>query len=396
MNRHHSPRHTRRGFLRGDSTPKFFPILPLNSKLDPGPQHWTAPESIVSPNVPPPPTAQEVSDRTIDFHPPDEELLRSLEGTLSAKSGNAFLSWLAEQIADQAHGPDESATRNRQIDFDPQAQFFDSQLESDGETGEDTDATGDGWALDLCYDFEYPEVQPVELASQGTFARGRSHPTIEMSPDGGRMERFAAGSKVLKDVLGRVVEVQSRSGERLLLRYGVHGSLDCFERTDRGGRTHSQGRKDKHGVVVRDPEGRVRAAGESMSVDPRGCFYLHSVDGQYVSLDLVAGIHSERRKIPIASGNRFVTSLFTYDGFRMATMFAPGRSTESGARNETVAFRFYGRDGTLIEFYSEDDLRELKPSRVTAPGARRLNSGGDRRQASTAWDSVHEYLVRVS
>src|SRR5262249_44152791 len=133
---------------------------------------------------------------------------------------------------------------------------------------------------------------------------------------------------------------------------------------------------------------------------PRGCFYLHGIDGQYFSLDLVAGIHSERRRISDEHGNRFVTSLFTHDGFRMATMFGPCKrqsATTSGVDHRHLQFRFYGRDGTVIDFKSEDDLLDMNPLVVSAPAARAVHKHWmSRRQAVTAWESVHDYLMRVS
>lgn len=213
---------------------------------------------------------------------------------------------------------------------------------------------------------------------------------IETLPDGRRIETFSNGSMLTKDALGRVVEVRSTYGDCLFLAYGAFGHLEEFARTDSRGFMHSSGRLEKHGVTVRDAEGRVRAAGESMTIDPRGGFYLHTLDGQYFALDLVTGTHSERRRIFQANGTvDFLTAIFAHDGFRMASMYAV-----SGG---TIRYRFYGRDGTIIEFHCDDDVRDCRPSVACAPGTKPVHKTWLKRsQGRTAWQSVFDYLSRVS
>jgi len=59
----------------------------------------------------------------------------------------------------------------------------------------------------------------------------------------------------------------------------------------------------------------------------------------------------------------------------------------------TGSFRFYGRDGSVIEFISEDALTNLQPSHVWSPGTRQIDAvWKGRHQAGTAWDSVQEYV----
>jgi len=384
----HSLRHTRRGFLRGDSAPKFFPVAVESPAVTPAPVEFRPPASPLTTAssaimVPPPPDAlvAEPGSGQFDFEPEDRSsVLTAIEASLSVPSGNAFLSWLAEQLEGKLGE-----------DYDPYVEFGDQGILAAELDGDDYSFGGDLNAV-------YADVEEELCFPAPQVPRGRAEPRVEISPDGWRLEIFAAGSKIVKDVIGRVIEVRSHYGDCLFFRYGEHGNIECFERICANGSNHSAGKWDKHGVVVRDPEGRVRAAGESMSVDPRGCFYVHTFDGQFFSVDLVTGVHTERRKISDDWGGfRFVTSLFTHDGFRMATMFGASKhGTEYGA-SEAPRFRFYGRDGTLIEFASEDDLQRLRPERVSAPATRRLcRTWPHRRQAKTAWDAVHEYLVRVS
>jgi len=222
-------------------------------------------------------------------------------------------------------------------------------------------------------------------------------------PDGTRRERFDNGAELSKDALGRVVEVRASHGAMVQLRYDEEGQPDSFVRCNSDGETHSLGERGKHGVVVRDPQGRVRAAGESMAVDPAGCVSVRREDGQFWSLDLVRGVHIERRRVSIPDGDAHVlTAIFTSDGFRMVTRFqiAQDRRTETEACKQWLAeepsgtFRFYGRDGSVVQFDSEDDLVELRPSNVWQPGSRFVEqSWKGYHQAGTAWESVQEYVT---
>lgn len=227
-------------------------------------------------------------------------------------------------------------------------------------------------------------------------------PRIASLPDGERIERFDNGAQLKKDALGRVRYIQSGLGVSIAVAYDSEGQPQSFVRSDRNGQMHSVGERDRHGVVVRDLEGRVRAAGESMSVDPRGCLSVRRVDGQFWSLDLVKQLHIERRSIVGRDGNwNFLTAVFTSDGFRMMTRFQ--RLNDDGpagdrfhwlAAEPTGTFRFYGRDGSVIEFEGEDHLTRMKPQHVWAPGSRAIDPNfRGHHQAGTAWDSVQEYVT---
>lgn len=227
-------------------------------------------------------------------------------------------------------------------------------------------------------------------------------PRIASLPGGERIERFDNGAQLKKDALGRVRYIQSGLGVSIAIAYDSEGQPQSFVRSDRNGQMHSVGERDRHGVVVRDLEGRVRAAGESMSVDPRGCLSVRRVDGQFWSLDLVKQLHIERRSIVGRDGNwNFLTAVFTSDGFRMMTRFQ--RLNDDGpagdrfhwlAAEPTGTFRFYGRDGSVIEFEGEDHLTQMKPQHVWAPGSRAIDPNfRGHHQAGTAWDSVQEYVT---
>lgn len=222
-------------------------------------------------------------------------------------------------------------------------------------------------------------------------ARSRMHVHVELLPGGKRMETFSNGSMLTKDGLGRVVEVRSTFGDCLFLEYSAFGHLESFTRIDSKGFAHSDGKREKHGVTVRDAEGRVRAAGESMTIDPWGCLYLHTLDGQYFSLDLVAGTHCERRRVLNPGGSvDFLTAIFAHDGFRMASMYAV-------TGGKSIRYRFYGRDGTVVEFSSEEDVKSCRPTLSCAPGTKPVHKTWLKRpQARTAWESVYDYLSRVS
>jgi hypothetical protein len=448
----HSPRHTRRGFLRGDTAPKFFPLVPLNNSAGNGisspadlrppvmPVLTGSPMSAAVPfdlHLPPPPPPGEpsiYSDKNSgqaleDFAPPYDAFHAALEAASSKSSSNAFLSWLADQLSNEASrdrlmeepvasSKNESENDERDVSGgDEEVNTFSDWGFGFEQLASDSDAFGELLPLSaLGAPVQLPDALPIPGPHAlpawfaNTFTRVRWNPQVDVAADGHRCESFTSGSKILKDELGRVVEVRSQFGDCLYFKYGVLGNLEHFERTDAHGNRHSEGHKDKHGVVIRDYEGRVRAAGETMVVDPRGCFYVHTFDGQYISLDLVTGIHAERRKVKdtLAGTSFVITSLFTHDGFRMATVFSGMVPAAISRPGETVLlpqplclqelrFRFYGRDGTLIEFASEDDLRRLQPMRVSPPGLRKVSrTWQKKRQAGTAWDAVHDYLMRVS
>lgn len=246
-----------------------------------------------------------------------------------------------------------------------------------------------------------PRRTPPSRSARG---QGRKHwlrPSLIPMDNGNRKELYASGAAIVKDAVGRVCEVSAANGASITFTYDPEGHLNGFVRTNVSGKVHSTGGRDKHGVVVRDTDGRVRAQGESMSVDPRGCLSIRRFDGQFWCVDLVRGIHLERRILQDLDGQwNSLTALLTSDGFRMVTRFQKlADTTESYRRygdwlsSETSKFRFYGRDGSVIQFDSDEDLQSLRPSKVWPPGSRPIDEEWQGiRQAGTAWDSVHQYV----
>ncbi|HEY9713678.1 MAG TPA: hypothetical protein V6C72_09420, partial [Chroococcales cyanobacterium] len=128
---------------------------------------------------------------------------------------------------------------------------------------------------------------------------------------------------------------------------------------------------------------------------------------QFWSLDLLHGLHIERRSLMDSEGHfKVLTAVFASDGFRMMTRFQTMEAGEPNinrlsatdnhhwlASDRSGTFRFYGRDGSVIQFEGEDDLTDLKPSSVSPPGSRFIEKVWRfRQQARTAWDSVQEYV----
>lgn len=243
----------------------------------------------------------------------------------------------------------------------------------------------------------------------------RLKPRLEITQNarGERIETYPNGASVIKDALGRVCEIISEKGISVLLSYDEKGHLASFVRADQRGTVHSRAEADKHGVLVRDSLGRVRAQGESMQVDACGCVSITREDGQFWSIDLIRSIHTERRLLPDEHGDWYsMTALFCSDGFRMATRFrkvsvrddkngvtilnsanaaAPALAFVPG--EDSGSYRFYGRDGSMITFDSDAELHYLKPSQVRGPGSKVVPAEQrGKRQAGTAWEALREYV----
>lgn len=224
----------------------------------------------------------------------------------------------------------------------------------------------------------------------------RQNLQVKILSGGARLETFHSGSVITKDALGRVIELESQFGECLYFSYDAFGELISLTRTELDGSLHSTARKERQSVIVRDAAGRVKAIGEFMSVDPWGRFYLHTRDDQYFCLDLVAGVHCERRRLVKPDGKiDYISAAFTHDGFRMATVYAKTRKT--GSKQRQISYRFYGRDGSVVHFRSEEEFKDLNPARSMPPGSFSVHNSWLRaRQAQTAWESVKEYLSLVA
>lgn len=234
---------------------------------------------------------------------------------------------------------------------------------------------------------------------QSTFRKQPEQPCHVPMAAGRRKEVYSNGALVIKDALGKVMAVRSRDHVSITFNYDQNGNLKSFSRYLASGALHSTGERDRHGVIVRDPCGRVRAQGESMSCDPGGCLTIRKMDGQFWSLDLVRGIHIERRILEDLDGHwSSLTALLTFDGFRMATRFQELKDSYRRygdwlSQSNSSTFRFYGRDGSMIQFNSDEELQSLRPSSMKPPGSKYIDEElKGRRKARTAWDSVHEYV----
>jgi hypothetical protein len=295
--------------------------------------------------------------------------------------------------------------------------------------------------------------------SPSKISRCGSPVEVTEEASGSRIETFPTGARVFKDGLGHVREIVSAGGVTVVFKYDDHGHLSAFVRTDASGTIHSLAEADRHGVILRDAAGRVKAQGESMQVDACGCVSIARQDGQFWSLDLVRNVNIERRLLPDEYGNWFsMTALFSSDGFRMATRFRkvkpedlPMGQVKSTAARETIGqavaagatasgalanagisarvsavanasgsgkrmvdgtiatlapgridflseedsgnYRFYGRDGSIIDFASDDELKQLKPSCVMPAASREVAAiHRGKRQAGTAWEALREYV----
>lgn len=243
------------------------------------------------------------------------------------------------------------------------------------------------------------DLLDLKRKNRGSFIKQSPQPCLLPLSRGKRKEIYPNGAVVVKDSVGKVLAVRSGDKVSITFTYDNSGNLIAFSRYNADGSLHTYGERDHHGVVVRDPCGRVRAQGESMTCDPRGCLTIRKMDGQFWCVDLVRNIHIERRILEDLDGNwSSLTALLTYDGFRMATRFQELKDSYRRygdwlAQSNASTFRFYGRDGSMIQFDSDEELQSLRPSSIKPPGSKQVDEElRGRRKARTAWDSVHEYV----
>jgi hypothetical protein len=224
-------------------------------------------------------------------------------------------------------------------------------------------------------------------------------PTETKSCLGGhRVESYENGASVTKDELGRVVEVSSSDNQQMFITYSLSGFLKVFCLLDAFANVLLIGEQDEQGVVVKGPQGQIKVAGEYMSAGPNGCLTVHRLDGQFWTIDLVLNTFTERRFIVDRQEREHcLTAIFSDDGFRMMTRFQVLPSISKADLENSlswqgspsqVSLRFYGRDGSMVEFDSDESLQFLRPSLVL-PGMQKAAPGP--RNNRTAWDAVERY-----
>jgi hypothetical protein len=228
-------------------------------------------------------------------------------------------------------------------------------------------------------------------------------PYTQSFKEGHRVDSYENGARVTKDELGRVVEVSSHTNQQMFITYSKAGFLSAFCLLDAFGNVLLVGEHNDSGVVVKGSKVQIQAVGEYMSVGPNGCLTVHRLDGQFWSIDLVLSTFTERRfMVDSYKRAHCLTAIFSDDGFRMMTRF---QALSSDATNDVehafshqsssaqVTLRFYGRDGSMIEFDSDENLESVKPSLVQPAAKQRLHG---KRNNRNAWDAVERYLEFAS
>ncbi|MBP7863585.1 hypothetical protein KA183_18000 [bacterium] len=230
--------------------------------------------------------------------------------------------------------------------------------------------------------------------------RALSEDTLNCAPPRSdfRYEDTSQGARIIKDALGRVLYVKSPRDVALSYTYDHAGRLVYWMKTDGAGHVHSIGEcvydnlldnKDRI-VTVRDGMGRIISQGHSASVAPDGTLTVRRLDGQYWSIDIIRELAIERRAIERSDVNwNFVTALMADDGFRLSSKF------QALHTNDTTKFRFYGRDGSVVQFDSEDALLAKRPNNAYPAGSRDIHEQflySEGKKARTAWDAVYEYF----
>jgi len=230
--------------------------------------------------------------------------------------------------------------------------------------------------------------------------RPAQRPTETKSCLGGhRLESYENGASVTKDELGRVVEVSSSDKQQMFVTYSPSGFLKVFCLLDAFANVLLIGEHNEQGVVVKGPNGQIKVVGEYMSAGPNGCLTVHRLDGQFWTIDLVLNSFTERRFfVDRQERAHCLTAIFSDDGFRMMTRFQELPSISKvdlesslswqGSPSQ-VSLRFYGRDGSMVEFDSDESLESLRP-KLVLPGV--LKAAPGPRNNRTAWDAVERYL----
>jgi hypothetical protein len=228
-------------------------------------------------------------------------------------------------------------------------------------------------------------------------------PYTQSFNEGHRVDSYENGARVTKDELGRVVEVSSHTNQQMFITYSKAEFLSAFCLLDAFGNVLLVGEHNDNGVVVKGSKAQIQAVGEYMSVGPNGCLTVHRLDGQFWSIDLVLSTYTERRfMVDKDKRAHCLTAIFSDDGFRMMTRFqalSPDATNDvehafAHQSNPTqVTLRFYGRDGSMIEFDSDENLESVKPSLVQPAAKQRLHG---KRNNRNAWDAVERYLEFAS
>lgn len=209
------------------------------------------------------------------------------------------------------------------------------------------------------------------------------------------------GAVVVRNRLTQISEISSRSGEKIRFTYGAEGDLRSYTRRLPSGQIHSSGEVDGDSIVVRDGAGQVVLIGESMSVSDSGQLAIKRRQGQFLRVDLISETYTERRVVRSEPGNICrLTAMFALDGFRMHTHFQVLKiyrqasdeiSEETWNAPEThQSLRFYGRDGSVLEFDSIDKVRLQQNFHAMSFMAQ--PSLPDGLPGLTAWDSANSYV----
>jgi hypothetical protein len=231
-----------------------------------------------------------------------------------------------------------------------------------------------------------------------------------INADGNRVEVYSHGACFTKDKNGQVIKIVCSSGDQISFRYALDGKLRSYTKIKASGEPHSTGELNGQSVIVRDDKDKVKALGENMVISANGCLTVHQFDGQFLSTDFVRELHAERRYVESRSNRVFcLTACFAFDGFRLMTNFqvfswcSPQHDQEDNPENHSwsismsepqgpLIFHFYGRDGSFIQFDSQDQLMQLEPGIIMPAGSRMAaNPHLAEGLGKTAWDSVNLY-----
>ncbi|PWU03520.1 MAG: hypothetical protein C5B53_00385 [Candidatus Melainabacteria bacterium] len=205
-----------------------------------------------------------------------------------------------------------------------------------------------------------------------------------------QLQVLERGAYIRRNSLEQIIEVCSSKGEKIGFGYSPDGSLRIFTRFSSSAEVQALGVWEADQVIVKDSSGSVILVGESMEISETGSLTIHQSERHVYRIDLIHELYTEKQEVEGRDGQLYcLKAIFALDGFRMSTCFESRPENRYDLEQAQLLFRFYGRDGSFLEFDSEERLRTLEPLQSADQGTRTVKPNFIAcLDGTTAWDSV--------